>query len=59
MAIIVDRRFLQKAEELWGSEHKIIPSFCSDKLAKPVNSHPDMTILPIQVFGCIVMLVIT
>lgn len=47
MAIIVDRRFLQKAEELWGSEHKIIPSFCSDKLAKPVNSHPDMTILPI------------
>ena len=47
MAIIIDRRFSDIAEKHWGMKHKIIPSFCCEKLQSPVNAHPDMTITPI------------
>lgn len=51
--LIVDARFVNKANELWGSNHEIIPSFTHKKLQAPVSSHPDMTILPIgDVFVC-------
>ncbi len=53
MAIIVDRRFVEKAIELWGDKYEILPSFCCEALQTPVNSHPDMTITPVgDIFVC-------
>lgn len=51
--IIIDSRFLDIAEKLWGKEHKMIPSFTCQNLQVPVSSHPDMTITPVDdVFVC-------
>lgn len=53
MAIIIDRRFLEKAQKLWGKEHEIFPSFCHTNLPEPVSAHPDMTLTPIEdIFVC-------
>ncbi len=48
MAIIIDRRFVQKATEKWGNAHMIIPSFQSANLQIPVSAHPDMTLTQIE-----------
>lgn len=51
--IIIDSRFLDIAEKLWGNKHKIVPSFSCKNLQPQVSSHPDMTITPISdVFVC-------
>lgn len=51
--IIIDSRFLDIAEKLWGKRHEIIPSFACSNLQEPVSSHPDMTITPVDdVFVC-------
>lgn len=51
--LIIDARFVDKAKELWGRNHQIIPSYTCKNLQTPVSSHPDMTILPIgDVFVC-------
>ena len=46
MAIIVDRRFLKIAQRYF-TEQKIIPSFCSEKIQKPICAHPDMALCQI------------
>lgn len=51
--IIIDSKFSDVAEKLWGNKHKIIPSFSCEKLQPQVASHPDMTIVPVgDVFVC-------
>lgn len=51
--IIIDSRFVDIAEKLWGDRCKIIPSFSCKNLQPQVSSHPDMTITQISdVFVC-------
>ncbi len=52
MAIIIDKRYLKIAQAHFAGE-EIIPSFCSDKIQKPVSAHPDMTLTQIKdIFVC-------
>ena len=53
MLLIIDARYVDKANEIWKDRYEIVPSFTHKNLQTPVASHPDMTITPVgDVFVC-------
>ena len=51
--LIIDSKYKDFAEKLWGKNHEITPSFHHENLQTPVSDHPDMTLAQIDdIFVC-------
>lgn len=42
--MIVDNRYIDKAQTAWGDNYEIIPSISCDTISEPVCAHPDMVL---------------